>query len=336
MRAARYWGKEDIRVEDVPVPEIGPGEALIKVGYAGICGSDMWIYSGTHPRAKAPLIMSHEFAGEIAALSGEDNRGFKVGDHVTVNPLLYCGRCLPCRSGRHHVCKKLGLSGIDADGGFAEYVKVGINQLVKLPPDLPLDTAALTEPTAVTVHAVHRGGVKVGDQVVVLGGGPIGYLVAVSARAAGAAQVIVSEPSDLRRNLAARHGFTVVDGGPGTKDAVLTLTGGDGADVVFDAAGVPATAALATEIVRVSGRVVVVGVFKHPAPVDLLAVNFNELEIVGTRVYTDQAFEAAARLVASSPDVAAVISHRLPLSEAPQAMRVAREAKDAMKILIHP
>ena len=336
MRAARFWGKEDIHLEEVPVPEIGHGEALIKVGYAGICGSDMWIYSGTHPRAKAPLIMSHEFAGEIVAITGDDDRGFKVGDHVAVNPLLYCGRCLPCRTGRHHVCKKLGLSGIDADGGFAEYVKVGINQLVKLPEDLPLDLAALTEPTAVAVHAVHRGGVKVGDQVVVLGGGPIGYLVAVSARAAGAAQVIVSEPSDLRRTLAARHGFTVVDGGPGTKDEILALTDGEGADVVFDAAGVPATAALATELVRVSGRVVIVGVFKHPAPVDLLAVNFNELEIVGTRVYTDEAFAAAARLVANSPDVADVISHRLPLSEAPQAMRIAREAKEAMKILVHP
>lgn len=336
MKALRYWGKEDVRFEDIPVPEIGPGEALVKVGYAGICGSDMWIYSGTHPRAKAPLVLSHEFAGEIVDIKGDETREFEVGDHVAVNPLLYCGRCLPCRSGRHHVCKRLGLSGIDADGGFAEFVRVGINQLVKLPKDIPFDVAALTEPTAVAVHAVHRGGVKVGDKVVVLGGGPIGYLVAVSARAAGASQVIISELSELRRNFALEHGFTVVDGGPQAKEQIFALTGGEGADVVFEAVGVAPTAEMATKVVRVSGRVVIVGVFKHSAPFDLLAVNFSELEVVGTRVYTDEAFEAATHLVATNPDVAAVISHRLPLSEGPQAMRVAREAKDAMKILLHP
>ena len=197
MRAALWLGKEQVAVRVVPRPAVGPGQALIRVAYAGICGTDLMIYLGKHPRAKAPLIMSHEFCGVIAEADGE---AYPAGAPVTVNPLLTCGQCYPCRHGLSHVCERLGLLGIDADGGFAEYALAPLHTVRPLPPGLPLVEAALIEPLAVAVHAVRASDLKVGDTVAVLGAGPIGIMVAQVARLGGARRVLISErsPRQLR------------------------------------------------------------------------------------------------------------------------------------------
>lgn len=334
MKAVRYWGKEEIRYEEVPKPVPGQGEALIKIAFAGICGSDMFIYSGTHPRAKAPLVLGHEFSGEIAGLPPGFQGDFAVGDSVTVNPLLSCGCCTPCLTGNSHVCKTLGLTGIDTDGGFAEYVKVPLNQLVKLPAGMNLADGAIVEPVAVAVHAVRRSALKIGDVVLVIGGGPIGFLVALVAKNAGARKVLVIEPNEFRRNLIASLGFeTSSDAGDG---AILSLTGGDGADVVFEVAGVQSAIDAAVKYCKIRGQVVNVSVFKKAPTVDLLRVNFAELDMIGIRVYEPVDFVAAADLVANYPDFAKVVTHRFKLTEAQSGINLMKKGGDNLKVLLSP
>jgi 2-desacetyl-2-hydroxyethyl bacteriochlorophyllide A dehydrogenase len=336
MKAAVWVGKKKIALQEVDVPKLKPGEVMIKIAYAGICGSDLGIYAGKHPRAKAPLIMGHEFAGEIVETALPQGSDLKVGDRVTVNPLISCGICQPCQTGHSHVCRNLGLVGIDCDGGFAEYVAVDADRVVKVPPGMPLDIATLVEPVAVTVHALRRSNFKAGDTVVVLGGGPIGLLTAFSARYAGASQVILSEISEQRLKLASDLGFTVVDAKQNPGQKILAMTGGDGADMVFEAAGVPETAALATQITKITGQIVIVGVFKEPVPLDLQAVNFRELSITGARVYTQKDFQIAITMLEREPGIASVISHHLPLEKAEEGIRLILSGGDSMKVLLHP
>ncbi|MBC7342127.1 MAG: alcohol dehydrogenase catalytic domain-containing protein [Clostridia bacterium] len=338
MRAVRYVAPETIKVEDIPVPSLGPGEALVKVAYTGLCGSDLPIYKGIHPRVKPPLVVGHEIAGTLAEINAEGYNECQVGDLVAVNPLLFCGHCQPCRTGNWHVCKTLGLTGIDADGGFAEYVKVPVHQLVKLNPEIPMDRAALTEPVAVAVHAIRRSKMQLGDAVAVLGAGPIGLLVAFCARLAGASQVLITDVSDFRLGVAKDFGFTPIDARQDAVKQIQDLTGGNGADVVFEVVGAAPTAADMIQAVKITGTVVIVGVFKQPAPVDLRTVNFNELAIIGTRVYTDFDFRTAARMVYQYPELGKIITSRLPLEEAQQAFNLGLSAatSNALKVLMHP
>ncbi|WP_333871332.1 zinc-dependent alcohol dehydrogenase [Desulforamulus putei] len=335
MKAVVYLGKEQIAVKEVEKPKLKPGEVLIKVHSAGICGSDLGIYAGKHPRAKAPLIMGHEFTGEVVETLATES-DIKVGDKVTVNPLISCGNCQPCQTGNAHVCKKLGLIGIDIDGGFAEYVKVDAAKVLKLPQDLPLDVACLVEPLAVCVHAVRKSILKAGDTVAVLGGGPIGLLTAITARYAGASRVFVTEISESRRDLARSLGFTVIDASQDPEAEILSLTRGNGADVVYEAAGVPATATLATRLVKITGQIVIVGVFKEPAKVDLQAVNFRELSLIGVRVYTPRDYEVAIDMLIKNQEIGRVISHKLPLEQAQEGIELMRGTGHSMKILLQP
>jgi threonine dehydrogenase-like Zn-dependent dehydrogenase len=187
MKSIVYRNTQTITVEEKPIPEIGPGEALVKVAYVGVCGSDMNIYQGMHPRAKAPLVMGHEFSGVIEKGPSE----WPKGTPVTVYPLLSCGQCDPCRNGYAHVCNTLRLIGIDCDGAMAEFVKVPVEKLLKIPPNLSLKLGAFLEPLAVGVHAVRRSGYKPGDRAVVFGAGPIGLCVATCLKYFGASEVII-------------------------------------------------------------------------------------------------------------------------------------------------
>jgi threonine dehydrogenase-like Zn-dependent dehydrogenase len=176
MKAALYKDIKKVETGEIKKPEIKDKEALIKVKYAGICGTDIHIYKGLHPRATAPLVMSHEFSGIVEEI-GTKRKDIKMGDRVVINPLISCGNCFPCREGHPHICPNLNLVGIDQNGGFAEYTKVNSDKLFKIPDALPMDLAALMEPVAVAVHAVRKSKLSLGDKVAVIGGGPIGQLI---------------------------------------------------------------------------------------------------------------------------------------------------------------
>ena len=329
MAAFVWQGGEDVAVEEVPRPGARDGWAIVDVAFAGICGTDLHICAGEHPRAEAPLVLGHEFVGTLRS----DADGLAAGQGVAVEPLLNCGGCTPCRTGRSHVCERLRLIGIDVAGGVAEQVAVPTSRLIPLPEGLDFRRAALVEPLAVTVHAVRRSGLALGDPVMVAGAGPIGLAVASCARLAGAGTVYVSEVAEPRRRAAEELGFVVLDADDPGED-LRARNGGEGAAVVFDTAAHPAVAANITSWTATSGRVVFVGTYGVPTAVNLQDVVFRELEAVGCRVYTRGDMEAAVALIADGRfDPEPFITSVVALSEAPTALQKLRSG-DEIKVLI--
>jgi len=296
MKSIQYKDAKQVEVGEKAMPEIGPGEVLIKVAYAGVCGSDMIIYQGVHPRAKAPLVMGHEFSGTIV----KGHSTLPAGTPVTVYPLLSCGQCEPCKNGYAHVCNTLKLIGIDCDGGMAEYVKVPEDKVVPIPADFSLKLGAFIEPVAVGVHAVSRSRYKPGDTAVVYGAGPIGLCVAGCLSYFGASRVIVIEANPHRLEVARQLGFTTIDAArEDIRAKVLEYTGGRNADLAFDCAAHPSVHTTILDILRVQGTGIVVGSYKKPPEVDLLKVEFKELTLIGIRVYERRDFEVAIRILQS-------------------------------------
>lgn len=337
MRAVVYCGPEKAEIKEVQVPTVKTGEILIKVAYGGICGSDIQVYTGKHIRAKAPVIMGHEFSGTVAAVGPGTETNLCEGDEVAINPLLACGTCPACQAGFANACRRAGFLGIDAPGGFAEYVTVAANRVYRLPAGMSLKEAAVVEPLAVTVRAVRNSNLRVGDTAVVIGGGPIGFLAALVARLAGA-DVYLSEISPSRLAGAKKAGLkTIAADKQDPVDAVLSATGGQGADVVFDAAAVRVSVDQAVRMLSPKGEMVVLGVFKELAPVDLTKVNYLELKLEGTRAYNDKEFRVAIKLLENKQiPVNLVVSHCFDLEQAQQGIELARGAEGAMKVLLKP
>lgn len=334
MKAVSYQGKNSIAVVDKPVPKPIGNQVLIHVAFAGICGTDLSIASGKHPRATPPLVMGHEFSGRVLELPEASRSGLEVGDWVTVYPLLSCGECYICRMGLPHVCKNLGLLGIDTDGAFAEYVLVPEDSILKIPESLAGGLGALMEPLSVCIHSARMSQLQIGDTVVVTGAGPIGLLMAMVARAAGAAKVIVTEVAPVRITGAQQMGFTVLDAADEhLVSNVLELTDGRGGDIVFEATGHPSVAPYLTELVRIRGQIVQVGIFKEPVPLDMRTLNFHEVDVIGARVYEKEDFRRAISLAAEKRfDLGPLVTHVVPLDEGESAFASARNAT-SLKVL---
>jgi (R,R)-butanediol dehydrogenase/meso-butanediol dehydrogenase/diacetyl reductase len=334
MKAAVWTATDRVEVTDVPMPEVPDGWALVKVAYNGICGTDLAILHGKHPRATAPLIMGHEIAGWVERAGAT---GPPAGTLVTVEPLISCGECKACRDGLAHVCRRLGLYGIDAPGGMAQYVALPPEVLHAVPDGVDPRIATLAEPLAVAVHAVELSGMEAGDTVAVYGAGPIGILTALVARHEGAAVVVITEPSPWRRKVAATLGFTVVAAGSTMAATLAPLTDGEGADTTFDSAAHPSVAAELAATTRVRGRIVVVGVYKQPTALDLQAVCFKEQTVIGVRVYTTKDVTRAIELIASG----ALRLDRFPskafdLNDVVAAFDAATSGQECLKVLLTP
>jgi 2-desacetyl-2-hydroxyethyl bacteriochlorophyllide A dehydrogenase len=332
-RQAAYIGNQTLVVSDAAPVTPGPGEVRIDVAYTGICGTDLHILHGAmDQRVRMPAVIGHEMSGRIAE-AGPDVTAWAVGDPVTVMPLDWCGDCPACQRGFHHVCHRLNFVGIDSAGSLQSTWTVPANLLVRIPPDLDLRLAALVEPTAVAIHDVRRGGVRAGETVLVIGGGPVGLLVALTARAQGA-NVVVLELDARRRALAAAMELRVLDPAGDVTAAVEEWTAGAGADVAFEVSGSAAGIATATQALAVRGRLVVVGIHSAPREVDLFRVFWRELTLLGARVYERQDFETAVRLMSSGDIPAqALISQVVPLDDAATAFALL-EQREAMKILV--
>jgi len=334
MTAALWMATDEVRVAEVPVPQVPAGWALVRVAYNGICGTDLAILHGKHPRATAPLIMGHEMSGwvEQAGVTGP-----AAGTLVVVEPLISCGQCRSCQGGLTHVCRRLGLFGIDAPGAMAQFVALPPEVLHPVPDGVDPRMATLAEPLAVAVHAVDLSGMQPGDTVAVYGAGPIGVLTALVARHAGAGAVVITEPSPWRRQVAGELGFTVVAGGSSMAATLAPLTDNEGADVTFDTAAHPSVAAELAAVTRVRGRIVVVGVYKQPTALDLQSVCFKEQNIVGIRVYTSADVTRAIELIAAG----ALGLDRFPtkvfdLTDVAAAFDAATSGQDCLKVLLRP
>ncbi|KJS80736.1 MAG: hypothetical protein JM58_18370 [Peptococcaceae bacterium BICA1-8] len=337
MKTLQLVEPEHFKIVQMEVPQLSKDEILIKVHYVGICGSDIHIFHGKNPRVKYPIILGHEFFGEIAEISKNTCTELKVGDLVTVNPVISCGTCEPCQNNRRNVCRKFGLYGIDIDGGFSEYMKVGINHVIKLPAGLTSDLSALAEPFAVGVHAVNRSGIKVGSKVLILGGGPIGLIVAFAAKAAGAGLIIISEVVDYRLEIAKSIGFTTIDSKTtDLRKVVNELTDSNGMDIVFEAAAASGTSLNMTSYLKPSGTAVMVGLHREPVLADFRDVNLREINIIGTMLYSEEDFKAAVKMLSQIENLNKLISHRFSLEEYNEAFKTIMQDKAAMKVLVTP
>ena len=334
MLRAAYTGNATIEVGEVEPAAPRAGEVAVEVAFTGICGTDLHILHGSmDARVTRPAVIGHEMSGVVGAL-GEGVQNWEVGDRVTVMPLAWDGTCPACLAGHQHICQNLDFVGIDSPGAMQTTWNVRADLLVALPRELPLDHAALVEPVAVAVHDVRRSGLTAGESVVVLGGGPIGILIALVARDRGA-EVLVSEPDPGRRAALADLGLATVD--PSVDDIAALVdqrTGGAGADVVFEVSGAPRAVIDATSVAKVRGTVVVVAIHPTPVPVDLKQVFWRELSILGARVYQRTDFERAVELLTSGViPAASLISRVFPLADAPLAF-TELEQGSAIKVLV--
>ena len=297
-QAAYYEGNRTIRHGPGELVEPKYAEVTLKISHCGICGTDLHIYHGAmDARVEMPLVMGHEMSATVHQL-GAGVEDYSIGDKVVVMPLAPCGECPACAAGHSHICHNLDFLGIDTPGAFQSYWTVPAYTLHCMPAHLSLKHGALIEPLAVACHDVRLADVKAGDQVVVLGGGPIGMLVALVARQAGA-EVLVSEINPYRVDLASRLGLDAVN--PHETDLtklVLQRTQGAGADIVFEVSGSQAGATIMTELLRTRGLAVVVAIFAQAPKIDLFRFFWRELRLQGVRVYESEDFSAAIELAA--------------------------------------
>jgi len=314
MKAAVVRGIGHIEVADVPMPEPGAGEVLIRVAYCGICGSDMEAY---HTGMYAPgLILGHEFSGVIVA-AGPDVADWKPGDRVVVNDAIPCGQCLPCREGRLDACESLYMIGVTHDGAMAEYCVAPVRGVHRLPEGVSLRRGALVEPLSVALHGVQRSRLKPGDRALVMGAGPIGLLTLQCALLAGARRVAVTEVDSTRAALARKLGAALVL--DPTRDnvsvALSALTDGQGPDVIYVCTGAPQPYRDAISLVRKGGQVFVLGLCVEPVEADFMSVALGDLCIEGS-LAGRAAFPAAIDFVAQGRvDVESLITHEIALDD---------------------
>jgi 2-desacetyl-2-hydroxyethyl bacteriochlorophyllide A dehydrogenase len=334
MLTAQYAGDRTITLAEIEPTAPAPGEVQIRVAYTGLCGTDLHILHGNmDARVHTPLTFGHEMSGTIAAL-GEGVTGWSVGDAVTVMPLDWDGTCPACLAGNQHICQNLNFIGIDSPGSLQELWNVPAEVLVALPAGLRLDHAALVEPVAVAVHDVRRSNLQPGQKAVVIGGGPIGVLIASVAREFGGEVVVIELDANRRAQIDAL-GFTTLD--PRATDQVdwvTEWTAGAGADVVFEVSGAAQAVLGATDLAKVRGTVVVVAIHPVPREINLQRLFWRELSILGARVYQRVDFETAVELLANGVIPAELLITRIVALDETQNAFADLEAGRAMKILV--
>jgi (R,R)-butanediol dehydrogenase/meso-butanediol dehydrogenase/diacetyl reductase len=333
MRASFYERNQRFRIGEAPMPVPAADEALLRVRRVGICGTDLHIFQG-HLDHRIPLggTIGHETLAEIAAAPPAG--GFRPGERVVVEPLRMCGDCRACRMGASYLCYRLRVLGVEEPGGMQQYWAVPLARLLRVPATLGDDEAAVIEPLAVATHDVRRAAVKPGDAVLVLGGGPIGALIAMVARHRGA-RVVVSEVNPFRIEVLRKLSIDVVDPAQDLKTFVHAWTGGDGADVVFEVTGNPLAVKAMTDMVRVWGTISMVAIHGESVPLDLYRFFARELTMHGSRLYAREDWEAAIGLAASGAvTLAPLVTHRLPLDSLQQGMEEALRGGPVMKVLI--
>ena len=298
MLQQEMTGPHTIQIIEVPVPELKAGQVLVAMKRVGICGSDIHVFHGQHPYVTYPLTQGHEVSGEVAAV-GEGVSGLTIGQKVTIEPQVTCGQCHPCRNGKYNLCENLKVMGFQTIGAASEYFAVDASKITPLPDDLSFEEGAMIEPLAVAVHAVKRVGDVSGKKIVVLGAGPIGILLTQTLKAFGAAEVMVTDVSDLRLNLAKECGADYVFN---TREhdfgkVVVDSFGPDKADVIFDCAGNNITMGQAIQNARKGSIIFLVAVFAGMATVDLAKLNDSEIDLYTSMMYRHDDYVDAIRIV---------------------------------------
>ncbi|MFG6666872.1 Zn-dependent oxidoreductase [Halomonas sp. HNIBRBA4712] len=336
MKAFQVSAPHDYRVADIDTPTPGAGEVLVRVAFAGICGSDMHIIHGDNAFVRFPRITGHEFAGVIEAV-GEGVDGVSAGERVCVDPVISCGECYPCRIGRPNVCSALEVIGVHRHGGFEEFVAVPAANVHKLPEHIGLDAAALVEPYTIAANVLDRMQPHPGDRLLILGAGVIGMTILQMAKALGLEEIIVTDVIDERleaaKSLGATHVFN--SRSQDVEQEITALTRGEGVPLIADAACVPALLPQMLRLASPAGRIGLLGFSVQPSDLVQLEVIKKELTLVGSRL-NNRKFPEVLELMASGKlDPLALVSHRLPLAEMPDAIEMLdHRPEEARKVLI--
>jgi 2-desacetyl-2-hydroxyethyl bacteriochlorophyllide A dehydrogenase len=335
IAAAFYRGGKSFAVEQTTAQPPKADEVSVRVAYCGICGTDMHVYHGNmDARVGLNRVIGHEMSGTVDAI-GRDVSNVSVGQKVVVRPLDHCGECPACDAGHVHICHKLKFLGLDTDGAMQEIWTVPAHTLHVLPDDLRLDHAALIEPVAVACHDVRLSHLQPGEDVVVIGGGPIGILVAMVARDAGG-KVVVSEVNPSRLEIAKKLGFKTIN--PAEVDLVAeinTITSEKGADVVFEVSGTQPGVDAMTAVAATRARIVMVAIHAQKPQIDLFQFFWRELQLIGVRVYEPEDYEKAIGIILSGGvDADTVITDVAPLSDIQAAFESLDRSPTALKSLI--
>jgi L-iditol 2-dehydrogenase len=326
----------EITFQDVPVPAVGPRQIKVAMKRIGVCGSDIHVFHGRHPYTSYPVVQGHEVSAMVVEVGAEVS-GFAAGDKVTIQPQVVCGRCYPCTHGMYNACEELKVMGFQTTGMASEYFVTEAEKALKLPDTVSYEQGAMIEPLAVAVHAIRRYGDVTGKNVLVLGGGPIGNLVAQTARAMGAAGVLLSEISAYRLEAAATCGIKTAN--PDREDLlgkIVATFGPDKADVIFECVGLDATLKQAIDYARKGSDIVVVGVFADLGTINMGFVQDHELRVIGTAMYRVEDYLKAIELAAEGLiTLDALITHTVTFRDYLQAYRIVEEQKDrAMKVMV--
>jgi L-iditol 2-dehydrogenase len=338
MLQAKMVGPGNIVFEDVPIPRVSAEEVLVKVRRIGVCGSDIHVFHGRHPYTSYPVIQGHELSGEAAAVGG-NVADFVVGDRVTLQPQVTCGRCYACLGGNYHICDDLKVMGFQTDGGAREFFAVDANKLLKLPEGMSLDEGAMIEPAAVAVHALRRAGDISGKKILILGAGPIGNLTAQVAKGKGASRVMVTDLSGFRLEAARKCGVDccVNAGTSDLEEKLISCFGPERADLILECVGTNETIEQAIHVARKGTDIIVVGVFGAKVAVDMGLVQDRELRLIGTLMYQRPDFIEAIGLAKDGKiDLKALITNRYDFRKYTDAYLDIDKMRDkVMKVMIH-
>ena len=343
MRALYFYGPKDLRVEEVPIPVINQDELLVRVSFAGVCGTDNRIYQGTK-KIPGPRIIGHEFSGVLAEI-GENVPDFSVGEHVTVYPMISCGECYACQSGRKNICVNRTTIGYEIDGGFAQYVKIPkeaiqMGNVLKVSTNLDEKVVSITEPIAAALNGIKRANIQKGDSVVIIGAGPIGLFHVQLAKLKEPGQLIVIEPDPEKREIAIQLGATVTinpfEEMPDSR--IKELTSGSGADVVIIDVGIPKLIEESIEYVKKGGTYVIFAGCPHDSKItiDPNVIHYKEINLTGSSASTPEIQREVLGLVESGQiDVSRLISEVVPLDDWERALEM-KNSYQKIKVIIDP
>lgn len=334
MKAAIYKGNREFVISDASIKELSSNEVRIKVAYCGICGTDRHVFHGAmDERVNPPQIIGHEMSGTVTQI-GENVSTVSVGDLVVVRPLDN-RKEMPSDRGYSHICQNMQFIGLDSPGAMQQSWIVPDFTVHPLPKTINMQLAALVEPLAVACHDVSRAQLQVGECIVIIGGGPIGLLIAMVAKHKGA-KVILLEINEFRLQMAESIGCTVINSQEkNVVDEVLSLTNGEGVDIVFEVSGSKYGAAYMTEMLAIRGRIVLVAIYGKPQEINLFRFFWKELTLLGARVYEPQDYDEAIALVAGTVlPLEKLITDVYPLSRIQEAFEILDSNPNNMKILL--
>ncbi len=344
MKAAFWYGRKDIRVVEIDEPRPKSTEVKIAVKWCGICGSDLHEYlsgpilipTSPHPLtgAEAPVIMGHEFSGEVTEVGSEVSK-FAAGDRVTADTKYYCHTCYHCMRSDFELCENMAFMGLaSGNGAFADYICVPEELVYNLPSQVTYEQGAMVEPLAIGIHAVRRGFFREGDTACVVGAGPIGLMTIQALNAAGARRIFAIEIAENRARLASKFGAQAIDPRADPRREIFDLTNGVGVDSSFECVGKQQSLKTCLEVVKKGGTVVVSGIFEEHPSLDFTDLVISEKKVVGS---TDGDFAAGISLIATNRvNVDAVITSRIELSNIIDAFEQLATSKDSVKILVRP